>query len=145
MIIVPALDIFKKSFYNKGMQTPLEAWLGFFSFDKPEEIICLIGEYPKFKAIYQHVYDICENVERMVTMFSKELAIADRNTAQLMIDDLMGKVKEQEAVIEAKDTVIAEKDAALAAKETSIEALIRENNEMAEKIKALQGQISKNS
>ena len=140
------------------MHTPLEAWLGFFSFDKPEEIICLIGEYPKFKAIYQHVYDICENVERMVTMFSKELAIADRNTAQLMIDDLMGKVKEQEAVIEAKDTiieekeasiaakdtVIAEKDAALAVKDVSIEALIRENNEMAEKIKALQGQISKN-
>ena len=150
------LDIFKQSFYNKDMHTPLEAWLGFFSFDKPEEIIRLIGEYPEFKAIYQHVYDICENVERMVTMFSKELAIADRNTAQLMIDDLMGKVKEQEAVIEAKDTIIeekdtiiakknaaiAEKDSILAAKEASIEDLIRKMDEMTEKINALQRKIS---
>lgn len=75
--------------------------------------------------------------KRMVTLFSKELAIADRNTAQLMIGDLMGKVKEQEAVIEAKD-------AALAAKDVSIEKLIRERDEMADEIVNLQRQISKN-
>lgn len=124
------LDIFKKSFYNNGIRSPLDAWLAFLSFDTPEQIIHLIQDYPEFRPIYQNIYDICENAERMVTMFSKELALMDQNTVQLMIDDLMEQVKE-------KDSALAEKDA-------SIDSLTRENAEMAATIKALQAQIRSN-
>ena len=40
------------------------------------------------KDIYEEIYNICRNSERMMGMFSKELEILDRNTVKLMIDEL---------------------------------------------------------
>ena len=114
------LDIFKKSIYNKGITNQLEAWLAFLCFDEPEQIIKLITEYPEFKPLYQHVYEICENVERMIMMFSKELLMMDRNTVRLMVDDLTAKVAAQNAVIAEQNAALADKDAALADKDAAL-------------------------
>lgn len=114
------LDIFRKSFYNNGIQNQLEAWLAFLSLDQPEHIAQLISQYPEFRPLYQHLYDICRNnVERMVGMFSKELQLMDRNTTRLMIDELSAQVeefrtayKEKEAECRKKDAECKKKDAA---------------------------------
>lgn len=83
-----SLDIFKKRTHNNLIRTPLEAWLSFLSTDEPEQIITLIDAFPEFREIYQDIYDLCCNIERVMQMFSKELLELDRNTVKYMIDDL---------------------------------------------------------
>ncbi len=82
------LDIFREKLYNRGIETPLDAWLAFLSVDDPEWIERLIQQYPEFIPLYEEVYAICMNVERVMGIFSEELKILDRNTVQLMIDKL---------------------------------------------------------
>jgi hypothetical protein len=62
----------------------------------PDMIIKLLNQNADFQEIYEEVYTICLNMERMMEMFSKELAILDRNTVKLMIDEM------EEEVVEAK-------------------------------------------
>ena len=82
------LDIFRDKLYNRGIETPLDAWLAFLSVDDLEWIGRLIQQYPEFISLYEEVYVICKNVERVMGIFSEELKILDRNTVQLMIDKL---------------------------------------------------------
>jgi hypothetical protein len=93
------LDFFKKNMENKDINTDLDAWLAFLSFDDPSRIVELFTRYPAFKAMYQDIYDICQNVEEVMNMYSKELAELDRNTVKLMIDEL------QEELDQARDQV----------------------------------------
>lgn len=76
---------------NKPIETPLEAWLTFLSDDRPDKIIELITKFPTFKAMYETLYQMCQNVERMMEMFSEELRILDRNTVKYMIEALRNK------------------------------------------------------
>ena len=74
------------------------------SLDQPEHIAQLISQYPEFRPLYQHLYDICRNnVERMVSMFSKELQLMDRNTTRLMIDELSAQVEEFRTAYKEKE------------------------------------------
>ncbi|MDL2301376.1 PD-(D/E)XK nuclease family transposase [Lachnospiraceae bacterium OttesenSCG-928-D06] len=91
--ILISLDIFKKSTQNRDINNELDAWLAFFSYDSPEKIWELIGKYEKFKAMYQDLYNICMNMERVINMFSEELRILDRNTVKLMIEDLQNELE----------------------------------------------------
>ncbi len=83
-----ALDIYKQNHQNKSIKKRLEGWLTFLSSDEPEDIIALIEKYPDFKTMYEQVYEICQNIEQVMGMFSKELYELDRNTVQYMIDEL---------------------------------------------------------
>ena len=56
--------------------------------EQPEDIIALIEKYPDFKPMYAQVYEICQNIEQVMGMFSKELYELDRNTVRYMIDEL---------------------------------------------------------
>lgn len=98
-VFVP-LDIFNKNVHNEGIRNRLEAWLTFFSTDSPELIIKLIEAYPDFKALYEHVYYICQNIERMMEMYSEELRVLDRNTVQYMVDQMQEKIDEQDKEIQ---------------------------------------------
>jgi hypothetical protein len=80
------LDIFKKKHHNKPITNKLDAWLAFFSFDSPEDIITLITRFPEFKPLYEQVYQICQNTEDVMGLFSPELQILDDNTVDYMID-----------------------------------------------------------
>lgn len=78
----------------------MDAWLAFFSIDDPEVIVDLVEKYPYFRSMYEEVYEMCRNTEKVMNMFSKELRELDRNTVQYMIDEMQeelgGKTKELE-------------------------------------------------
>ncbi len=54
----------------------------------PEDVIALIERYPDFRKMYEQTYEICQNIEQVMGMFSKELYELDRNTVRYMIDML---------------------------------------------------------
>ena len=85
----------------------MDAWLAFFCCYDPEDIFGLIQRYPDFKALYEHVYQICRDMENIMGIFSKELRVLDRNTTLYMIDEM-------QATIDRQKLALAEKDAALA-------------------------------
>ena len=110
-IFIP-LDIFKSIQHNKDdmikIENRLEAWLAFLCMDEPEEIITIIEKYPDFKEMYEQVYDVCQNLEEVMGMFSKELLELDRNTVQLMIDEMAKELENLKAESQEKDQTIAE-------------------------------------
>lgn len=97
-IFIP-FDIFRENVQTKGIKNKLDAWLAFLSMDEPEQIIDLITVYPEFKVIYEHVYNICRNVEELMGIFSEELKILDRNTVKYMVDQMQETINEQKAQI----------------------------------------------
>jgi len=105
-IMIP-LDIYHKRMDNKLIETPLEAWLTFLSDDRPEKIIELITKYPEFKPMYETLYQMCLNIERVMNMFfSEELRILDRNTVQYMMDEQQKEIEEQQKEIEEQQKEI---------------------------------------
>ena len=92
-----ALDIFRKNIYNKGIQDELDAWLVFLSVEEPEQIIELLEKYPKFRPMYEQVYEMCRSMERVMGMFSRELKELDDNTVEFMIDELKEMVDKEKA------------------------------------------------
>ena len=108
-IFIP-LDIFKRVRQNKGIKGKLEAWLTFLSSDEPEDIVRLITDYPEFKVIYDEVYNLCLNVEKVMEMFSKELKELDQNTVQLMIDEMQEELDAKDVEIETQKKELESKD-----------------------------------
>lgn len=91
--IFVALDIYRKKQQNMSIKNRLNGWLTFLSSDAPEDIIGLIEKYPDSKLMYAQVYEICQNIEQVMGMFSKELYELDRNTVRYMIDELQEENK----------------------------------------------------
>ena len=121
------LDIFKKTIHNKPIKNKLDAWLLFFSGEKTEDILRLIEEYPEFRVLYEDVYNLCLNTEKVMEMFSKELRELDRNTVQYMMDEMQDtideqkeKIEEQKDKIEAQQDTISEMQEAIDEKENSM-------------------------
>lgn len=136
-LFVP-LDIFLDSLQYKDIkiQNRLDAWLAFLGSDDPEIIIDIIEQYPDFKEMYQQVYDICRNIEEVMGMFSKELLEMDRNTVELMIDEMQDEIKQQKEVIEQNKEVIRESKEVIQQKD-------RELQEMQQKMKELQEELER--
>ena len=86
-IFIP-LDIFRKKHQNEDISTGLDAWLTFLSTEEPDEIMRLCDAFPFFRDIYRHIYEICQNTEDVMGIFSEALAELDRNTVDYMIDKL---------------------------------------------------------
>lgn len=99
-IIFITLDIFRKNMQNKSIDNELDAWFMFFSSEDPERIIELIDKYPMFRDLYDDIYGICRNMEKVMGMFSKELRELDRNTVQYMIDEMQETIDAQAAALE---------------------------------------------
>lgn len=87
-----SLDIYTARMQNKGIGNKLEAWLKFFSSDRPKDIIELIEAYPEFKPMYEDVYKLCVDTGRVMSMFSEELYELDRNTMKLMVDEMQDEI-----------------------------------------------------
>ncbi len=135
-----SLDIFINMLHNKGITNKLDAWLAFLASDLPEDIIEVIDKYPEFKALYQDVYVMCLNTEKVMNMFSKELSQLDKNTVQYMIDEMQTEIdgmkhelEEKDNVIvnviNEKDSIISEKDGIISEKDKEIARLKRKLNE----------------
>ena len=103
-----ALDIFREKLDNgdKKITDELEAWLAFLSIDDPDVILKLIEAYPQFEPLYREVYEMCLNLERMMDMFSKELAELDKNTVQYMIDEMQDTIDAQNNTIDEQNHTI---------------------------------------
>lgn len=104
----------------------------------------LIEQHPYFRALYEDLYNMCLNVEGVMNMWSEELAILDRNTEKLMIEEYAQEVDalkaesaemkaanaeikaenaEMKASIADKDATIADRDATIADKDAEIAKL----------------------
>jgi len=122
------LDNFLGIEQNKDISNRLNAWLLFFGSDDPEDIVRLIETYPDFQAMYRQIYQICENVENVMDLFSEELEIMDRNTVKYMIDEMQEEIDQQKVLLDEKDAALAEKDAALQAALLEIAQLRKERD-----------------
>ena len=112
-VMIP-LDIFRKNMHNKTITTPFQAWMTFLSEDEPEKIIELIETFPEFKPMYETLYQMCLNTERVMELFSEELRMLDRNTVKYMIEQQAEQLAKQAETIALKDEAIALKDEAIA-------------------------------
>ena len=139
-VFIP-LDIFRTIYHNNvksngkngggNCWNRTEAWLTFLSTDEPEIIIELIRQYPEFKEMYEEIYVMCQNVEKVMEMFSKELIQLDRNTVQYMIDEMQDTIDVQKEELEAKqETIDTQKE--------ELETARRQLQEMAEKLRQLE-------
>ena len=99
------------------------------SSDEPEDIVRLITDYPEFKVIYDEVYNLCLNVEKVMEMFSKELKELDQNTVQLIIDEMQEEIDSQKRALSSKDAEIESQRKELESKDNRI-------RELEEKLKA---------
>lgn len=109
-IFVP-LDVFRKTMEYKGISNKLDAWLAFLSMDSPEMIMELSSKYPEFKAMYEHVYNICQNVEKVMSMYSEELKILDQNTVRYMVDQMQEEIDSQRAQLNSqKEQLVSQKN-----------------------------------
>ena len=97
--------------------------------DEPEDIVRLITDYPEFKMIYDEVYNLCLNVEKVMEMFSKELKELDQNTVQLMIDEMQEEIDSQKRALSSKDVELETQKKELESKDNRI-------RELEEKLKA---------
>ena len=153
-VFIP-LDIFRTIYHNNvksngkngggNCWNRTEAWLTFLSTDEPEIIIELIRQYPEFKEMYEEIYVMCQNVEKVMEMFSKELIQLDRNTVQYMIDEMQDTIDVQKEKIdthkeelEAKQETIDSQQATIDTQKEELEAVRHRLREMAEKLEQLE-------
>ncbi len=132
------LDIFRNRPHNKLIKNKLEAWLTFLSAEHPEDIIRLIESYPEFRPLYQQVYDLCRNLEDVMGLFSEELLMMDRNTVQLMIDEMQEEINQQSEALVQKDEALAQKDEMIAQQRESNNLLQNELELALQRIKELE-------
>ena len=156
-VFIP-LDIFRGIYHNDSKSNgknsanrrwnKTEAWLTFLSTDQPEIIIELIRQYPEFKEMYEEIYVMCQNVEKVMEMFSKELIQLDRNTVQYMIDEMQDTIDVQKETIdtqkekleEQKTTINTQKEE-LEAKQNTIDTQKDEIETMKQQLQSVMAQI----
>ena len=134
-VFIP-LDIFRERHQNITNKT--EAWLTFLSTDRPEQIIQLIKKYPQFREMYEEIYAICRNVERVMEMFSKELLELDKNTVQYMIDEMQETIDSQKNELEEKQETIDIQQNKLEEQQNEIEETKQLLSQALQKIKQLE-------
>jgi len=103
------LDIFRKNMDNKPIMNELEAWLTFLSCDEPERILELITGYPRFQAMYRDIYEMCLNMEKVMTVYSKELQELDENTVLYMIDEMQEELDQKREELDQKQEELDQK------------------------------------
>jgi hypothetical protein len=123
-IFIP-LDIFRKKHQNENISTELDAWLTFLSTEEPDEIMRLCDAYPFFRDIYKHIYEICQNTEDVMGIFSEALAELDRNTVDYMIDEL----KRSNEQLQDKNELLEDRIQHLQKELDDMRKLLREQSE----------------
>ena len=83
-----ALDMFRKVSDNKRTGSELEAWMQMLSSDNPAVHVQIADKSPIFKGIYEEIEAFRQDIGGVLNMFSDALRILDRNTVQLMIDEM---------------------------------------------------------
>ena len=79
----------------------------FFSSDEPADILSLISIYPEFRELYKEIAEFRTKPEELIHMYSEALAIADRNTVRLMIDDMQEELASLTEQVAEKNSELA--------------------------------------
>ena len=139
------LDIFKKNQQNENrsvkIENRLEAWLAFFCMDDPETIIDIIEKYPDFKEMYEQIYVICRDLDEVMGMFSKELQELDRNSVELMVDEMQKDLDKTREELEESKMEIEEKDQQIEKKNQQIEKKDQQLKENKLQMKKMQEEL----
>lgn len=80
------LDIFRQMPHNEINE--LEAWMYFIASDEPHHIKQIVEKYPFFQELYHEIINFRYHPKELISMYSEALAIMDRNTVKLMIDEM---------------------------------------------------------
>ena len=134
-VFIP-LDIFR-GIYHNNLRNKTEAWLTFLSTDEPEIIIELISQYPEFKEMYEEIYVMCHNVEKVMEMFSKELIQLDRNTVQYMIDEMQDTIDVQKEKIDTQKEELEAKQETIDTQKGELEAKQNQLNQKEEELETM--------
>ena len=137
------LDIFHRKMHNKAIETPLEAWLTFLSDDNPESIIALITKYPEFKAMYETLYLMCQNTERVMGMFSEELRELDRNTVKYMIEEQQKEIDNQKEKLSQQKEELTQQKEKLSQQEEELTQQKEKLSQQEEQLSQQKEQLSK--
>ena len=84
--------------------------------------------------MYQQIYEICRNTERVMGLYSEELRILDRNTVQLMIDEMQDEIDGQKKVLILKDEQLSQKEQQLSQKD---EQLIQQEQQIEKQLQEI--------
>ncbi|MDD7348557.1 MAG: PD-(D/E)XK nuclease family transposase [Clostridiales bacterium] len=115
------LDIFKKNMHNKDIKTEQEAWLAFLCCDDPSDIFNIIDKFPQFREMYEDIFALCQNTERMMEMYSKELYELDHNTAEYMVDVMQHQIDEKQKKLDAANNTLEQQQIKLDAANSTLE------------------------
>ena len=113
--------------------------------DIPSSVIMdpVIAAYPEFRCLYEEVYEMCRNLERVMEMYSKELQELDRNTVQYMIDEMQETINQMDAQLSRKDDQLSQKDDQLNRKDAVIDDLSEELSQLRQLLEEQNLQIRK--
>ena len=78
-----------------------------------------------FRDIYRHIYEICQNTEDVMGIFSEALGELDRNTVDYMID----KLKESNEQLQDKNELLEDRIQHLQKELDDMRKLLREQLE----------------
>ena len=82
-----------------------------------------------FKEMYEYIFQLCQNTEKVMNMYSKELAQLDHNTAEYMVDEMQKDLDEARSIIREKDDELKLKEDTIQSQSDELEkayALIEE-------------------
>ena len=91
--------------------------------------------------IYDEVYNLCLNVEKVMEMFSKELKELDQNTVQLMIDEMQEDLKQKGKELDLINQKLGEKNQELDEKNQELNEKSQELDEKNQKLQAALARI----
>ena len=135
------LDIFLKRSQNKTIRNRLEAWLTFLGSDDPEDIAAIVKAYPDFGAMYEQIYEICRNTERVMEMFSEELRILDRNTVRYMMDEMQSEIDQQKEQISQQKGQIDQQKKQISQQKEQIDQQKEQIEQQKEELERLRKQL----
>lgn len=132
-IYIP-LDVFRKIHHNKHIETELEAWIGFLAYDDPEHIWEIQSRFPRFRELYADMAEFRNDVQEVLNMFSKALAIMDRDTVDYMMEEWQREIDEcrryraeQDKIMEAQKRESEKKVKELEAELAALKARLGES------------------
>ena len=129
-----ALDMFRKVSNNKRTGSELEAWMQMLSSGNPAVHAQIADKSLIFKGIYEEIEAFRQDIGGVLNMFSDALRILDRNTVQLMIDEM------KEELEGTKEELEGTREELEGAKE-ELEGTREELEEAKGKVEELAGQI----
>ncbi len=125
IVIYISLDTFRDRADNE-IKTELDAWLTFFTAEKPEDVLRLLNLHPEFLGLYQDITEFRKNPGEVIGMISEALLIMDRNSVKYYEDDVKELLSRKDKKIKEQSHQIEEKDRKIQALEEEITRLRNE-------------------